>query len=123
MYLGQGNVVIRDYGSSLSCPHRKLNLKQSSGSLANGSKVQRKQEAVGNFPFVQFPITSYVKLALVSLHYSEDQCCHVVKHTHFLSLTAKLPLLAHVQGGLHLVFLEVTVCHRGYPQKQKIEPK
>lgn len=81
MQLGQGHVVIRDYCSALSCPHRKLNLKQSTRTLANDSKVQRKQEAVGNLPFVQFPITSYVTLAPVSPHCSEDQCCHAVIHT------------------------------------------
>lgn len=74
----------RDCGSSLPCPHRKPNLRHNSGTLANSSKVQGKQEAVGELSPCSVPYNLLHKTYnSISLHYSpfEDQSCHVVIHT------------------------------------------
>ena len=81
----------RDSGPSLPCPHRKSNLRQNSETLANGSRVQGKQEAVGELSPCSVPHDRLHKTycylnSLQSDWRSELSCCSI--HT-FLSWCAK----------------------------------
>lgn len=76
-----------------------------------------------------FPLLSPLQPPTLSLHqyiYTTVKISAVMSsYTHSLSLSPKgmADLFGHVQDGLQLVFLEVTVGQGRHPQQQKIEPK
>lgn len=100
------------------------------GNLTSDKTVVYLPKSEGNRKLWEtFPLLSSLQPPTQSLHqylYTTVKINAVMlSYTHSLSLTPKdmADLFGHVQDGLQLVFLEVTVGHRRHPQQQKIEPK